>query len=135
MSIQRYLLKKLNYKMPPASIRKAKRVTVLTKRTQCLRKYYRERSHKPCKCLNLLSTICVIFHLADYYFTNIIFFLVYDKLKNNNSYLAKALTHEKQNNQSLFSQNLALIAELQNLNLACNKQNVSIIYINKQIAR
>lgn len=57
---------------------------------------------------------------------------MFDKLKSNNNYLAKTLAHEKQNNQSLFSQNLALIAEVQNLKLACNKRNVSIIYINKQ---
>ncbi|XP_012221363.1 uncharacterized protein [Linepithema humile] len=81
--------------MPPVSIRKAKKVTVLTKRTQHLRKYFKERSHKP----------------------------LFDKLKSNNNYLAKALANEKQNNQSLFSQNLALIAEVQNLKLACNKRN------------
>jgi len=54
---------------------------------------------------------------------------VYEKLKNNNSYLAKALTHEKENNQSLFTQNLALISEIQELRLGYNVQDVSIIYI------
>ncbi|XP_014474439.1 PREDICTED: uncharacterized protein LOC106744299 [Dinoponera quadriceps] len=82
--------------MPQISIhRKAKRATVLTKRTQFLKKYRNERSYRP----------------------------LYEKLKNNNSYLAKALSQEKQNCQSLFSQNLALIAEVQELRLACTARD------------
>ncbi|XP_032665153.1 uncharacterized protein LOC116841395 isoform X2 [Odontomachus brunneus] len=82
--------------MPQMPIhRKAKRAALLTKRTQYLKKYGKERSYRP----------------------------LYEKLKNNNSYLAKALSLEKQNCQSLFSQNLALIAEVQELRLACTTRD------------
>ncbi|EFN76476.1 hypothetical protein EAI_04902 [Harpegnathos saltator] len=82
--------------MPQIPIhRKARRATVLTKRTQYLKKYRKDRSYRP----------------------------LYEKLKNNNSYLAKALSEEKQNCQSLFSQNLALIAEVQDLRLACTSRD------------
>ncbi|XP_011874214.1 PREDICTED: uncharacterized protein LOC105565542 [Vollenhovia emeryi] len=85
--------------MPKMPIRKAKRVSVLThKRTQCLGKHYQERSYRP----------------------------LYEKLKNNNSYLAKALSKEKQNNQSLFSQNVELIGEVQQLHVICNTRNTVI---------
>ncbi|KMQ96687.1 dentin sialophospho [Lasius niger] len=70
------------------NIRKAKRVSVLTKRAQCLGKHYKERSCRP----------------------------AYEKLKNNNKFLAKALSQEKQNSRSLFTQNVQLIAENQQLN-------------------
>lgn len=63
------------------------------------------------------------------------FFSVYEKLKNNNSYLAKALSQEKQNSQSVFSQNIALIAEVQELRLACNTRNVSAINIDENYDR
>lgn len=43
---------------------------------------------------------------------------------NNNS-LAKALSREKHECQLLFSQNVALIAEVQNLGSACTKRDVS----------
>ncbi|KAL6434679.1 hypothetical protein ACFW04_006189 [Cataglyphis niger] len=76
-------------------IRKAKRVSVLTKRGQCLGKHYKERSYRP----------------------------LYEKLKSNNNFLAKALSKEKQNNQSLFTQNVQLIAEIQQLNVICNTRN------------
>ncbi|XP_029172745.1 probable serine/threonine-protein kinase clkA [Nylanderia fulva] len=79
-------------------IRKVKRVSVLTKRSQCLGKHYKERSYRP----------------------------LYEKLKSNNSFLAKALSKEKQNSQSLFTQNVQLIAENQQLNLVCNTQNTVI---------
>lgn len=113
-------------------IRKAKRVSVLTKRAQCLGKHYKERSYRPCK------RIGVLYQLLSYIFFFIIiimllnkkfFFPVYEKLKNNNNFLAKALSKEKQNNQSLFTQNVQLIAEIQQLNVICNTRNVSIIYI------
>ncbi|OAD62936.1 hypothetical protein WN48_07115 [Eufriesea mexicana] len=45
------------------------------------------------------------------------------KLQNNNNSLAKALSKEKQESQLLFSQNVALIAEVQDLGLACNKRD------------
>ncbi|XP_026827350.1 dentin sialophosphoprotein-like [Ooceraea biroi] len=79
----------------PQIIRKVKRAAVLTKRTQCLKKYYRERSYRP----------------------------LYEKLKSNNNYLAKALSQEKQNNQSLFTQNLDLLSEIQELRLGYNAQD------------
>ncbi|XP_071634965.1 uncharacterized protein [Temnothorax longispinosus] len=85
--------------MPKMPIRKPKRVGVLTKRTQCLRNHYKERiSYRP----------------------------LYEKLKNNNSYLAKALSKEKQNSQSLFTQNVELIGEVQQLHLVCNTRNTVI---------
>ncbi|XP_011639824.2 LOW QUALITY PROTEIN: uncharacterized protein DDB_G0288805-like [Pogonomyrmex barbatus] len=84
--------------MPKMPIRKAKRVGVLTKRTQCLRRHYKEQSYRP----------------------------LYEKIKNNNCYLAKALSEEKQNNQSLFTQNIQLIGEKQQLNLICDTQNTVI---------
>lgn len=79
-------------------IRKAKRVSVLTKKGQCLGKHYKERSYRP----------------------------LYEKLKSNNNFLAKALSKEKQNNQSLFTQNVQLIAEIQQLNVVCNTRNTVI---------
>lgn len=51
-------------------------------------------------------------------------FTVYEKLKNNNSHLAKALSEEKQTSQTLFSQNVTLIGELQELRLACTTRDV-----------
>lgn len=47
------------------------------------------------------------------------------QLQNNNNLLAKALSKEKHESQLLFSQNVALIAEVQDLGLACNKRDVS----------
>ncbi|XP_070172500.1 uncharacterized protein MAL13P1.304 [Polyergus mexicanus] len=79
-------------------IRKAKRVSVLTKKGQCLGKHYKERSYRP----------------------------LYEKLKSNNNFLAKALSKEKQNNQLLFTQNVQLIAEIQQLNVVCNTRNTVI---------
>ncbi|KAL0118764.1 hypothetical protein PUN28_009438 [Cardiocondyla obscurior] len=84
--------------MPKVPIRKVKRVSLLTKRMQCLGKHYRERSYRP----------------------------MYEKLKHNNSYLAKALSKEKQNNQSLFAHNVDLVSEIQQLNLVCNSRNTII---------
>ncbi|XP_071565441.1 uncharacterized protein [Temnothorax nylanderi] len=85
--------------MPKMPIRKPKRVGVLTKRTQCLRNHYKERiSYRP----------------------------LYEKLKHNNIYLAKALSKEKQNSQSLFTQNVELIGEIQQLHLVCNTRNTVI---------
>ena len=57
------------------------------------------------------------------------FFIVYEKLKANNIALAKALSKEKQESQRLFSQNLALNSEIQDLGVACNVRNVSIILL------
>ena len=78
--------------------RKVKRATVLIKRTQCLKNYSKSKSYKP---------LC-------------------EKLKINNNSLAKALSKEKQESQLLFSQNVALIAEVQDLGLACSKSDVVI---------
>lgn len=78
--------------------RKVKRATVLLKRTQCIRNYSKYKSYKP---------LC-------------------EKLKNNNSLLAKALSKEKEEAQLLFSQNVALVAEVQDLGLACNKRDTVI---------
>ncbi|XP_076683222.1 uncharacterized protein LOC143376601 isoform X3 [Andrena cerasifolii] len=78
--------------------RKVKRTTVLIKRTQCLKSYSKGRSYKP---------LC-------------------EKLKINNNSLAKALSKEKQESQLLFSQNVALVAEVQDLGLACSKSDAVI---------
>ena len=78
--------------------RKVKRATVLIKRTQCLKNYSKSKSYKP---------LC-------------------EKLKINNNSLAKALSKEKQESQLLFSQNVALIAEVQDLGLACSKSDAVI---------
>ncbi|XP_076171673.1 uncharacterized protein LOC143148831 isoform X2 [Ptiloglossa arizonensis] len=83
--------------------RKIKRATVLIKRSQCLRNFPRNKSYKP---------LC-------------------EKLKNNNNSLAKALSKEKQESQFLFSQNVALRAEVQDLGLACNKRDDAIVNILK----
>ncbi|XP_051162760.1 homeobox protein 5-like [Leptopilina boulardi] len=47
----------------------------------------------------------------------------YEKLKNNNHSLARALSQEKQESQSLFSQNVALIAEVHELEYACKRRD------------
>ncbi|KAG7199569.1 hypothetical protein KM043_014178 [Ampulex compressa] len=78
--------------------RKVKRATVLIKRAQCLRNYPRNKIYKP----------------------------LYEKLKSNNNSLARALSKEKQECQLLFSQNVALVAEVQDLGLACNKRDMVI---------
>ena len=78
--------------------RKVKRATVLIKRTQCLKNYSKSKSYKP---------LC-------------------EKLKINNHSLAKALSKEKQESQLLFSQNVALVAEVQDLGLACSKSDAVI---------
>ncbi|XP_058796002.1 uncharacterized protein LOC131666923 [Phymastichus coffea] len=56
----------------------------------------------------------------------------YQKLKINNHALAKALSQEKQETQLLFSRNVELIAEQQNLIYACNQRDnlIKIIYRN-----
>ncbi|EGI68821.1 hypothetical protein G5I_02474 [Acromyrmex echinatior] len=86
--------------MPKMPIRKVKRVGVLAnKRSQFLRTHYKElRSYRP----------------------------LYEKLKHNNNHLAKALSKEKQNNQELFTQNVELVGEIQQLNLICNTRNTVI---------
>ncbi|KYN03633.1 PREDICTED: uncharacterized protein LOC108773256 [Cyphomyrmex costatus] len=86
--------------MPKMSIRKFKRVGVLAnKRSQILKTRYKEvRSYRP---------LC-------------------EKLKHNNSHLAKALSKEKQNSQTLFTQNIELVEEIQQLNLICNTRNTVI---------
>nr|XP_012150493.1 PREDICTED: uncharacterized protein LOC100877238 isoform X1 [Megachile rotundata] len=83
--------------------RKVKRPAVLIKKTQYLRNYLRSRSYKP---------LC-------------------EKLKSNNCSLAKALSKEKHESQLLFSQNVALIAEVQDLGTACNKRDAVISNILK----
>lgn len=61
-----------------------------------------------------------------FYFTPLIsVYSKYQKLKFNNHALAKALSQEKQENQLLFSRNVELIAEQQNLIYACNQRDVS----------
>ncbi|XP_076659405.1 uncharacterized protein LOC143362824 isoform X2 [Halictus rubicundus] len=54
-----------------------------------------------------------------------------EKLKTNNNSLAKALSEEKQECQLLFSQNVALNGEVQDLVSACNKRDAVIINISK----
>ncbi|XP_043789551.1 probable serine/threonine-protein kinase DDB_G0282963 isoform X3 [Apis laboriosa] len=71
---------------------------VLSKRRHFLTNYRETRSYKPlCK-----------------------------QLKMNNNSLAKALSREKHECQLLFSQNVALIAEVQNLGSACTKRDAII---------
>lgn len=52
---------------------------------------------------------------------------MYQKLKVNNHSLARALTQEKQESQLLFSRNVQLLSEVQDLALACHSRDVSII--------
>lgn len=80
--------------------RKAKRSQkkVLVKRRHFLTNFHETKSYKPlCK-----------------------------QLQNNNNLLAKALSKERHESQLLFSQNVALIAEVQDLGLACNKRDAII---------
>ncbi|XP_006567511.1 shugoshin 2 [Apis mellifera] len=71
---------------------------VLSKRRHFLNNYHETKSYKPlCK-----------------------------QLKMNNNSLAKALSREKHECQLLFSQNVALIAEVQNLGSACTKRDAII---------
>nr|KAF7412986.1 hypothetical protein H0235_012837 [Vespula pensylvanica] len=81
--------------------RRFKRATVLIKRTQCLGRYLRTKG-----CMSS-----------------------YEKLRSNNSSLAKALSKQKQKGQLLFSQNVALLAEVQDLSSACNKRDNTILKI------
>ncbi|XP_053997197.1 uncharacterized protein LOC128886385 isoform X1 [Hylaeus anthracinus] len=81
--------------------RKIKRATVLIKRSQCVRTFPSYKSYKP---------LC-------------------EKLKSNNNSLAKALSKEKQECQILFSQNVALRAEVQDLGMKCNKRDDAIVNI------
>lgn len=62
-------------------------------------------------------------HLRFIYFFTIL--AVYEKVKGNNHALAKALSEEKQAYQSLFSENLALTSQVQELEVACSMRNVS----------
>ncbi|CAK9824055.1 hypothetical protein ANTRET_LOCUS2289 [Anthophora retusa] len=85
--------------------RKVKRAqkSVLVKRRHFLRSYPEIKSYKPlCK-----------------------------KLQSNNNSLAKALSTERQESQLLFSQNVALISEVQDLGLACNKRDAVILNVLK----
>ncbi|KAL2719071.1 putative WRKY transcription factor protein 1 isoform X1 [Vespula squamosa] len=81
--------------------RRFKRATVLIKRTQCLGRYLKTKG-----CMSS-----------------------YEKLRSNNSSLAKALSKQKQKGQLLFSQNVALLAEVQDLSSACNKRDNTIFKI------
>ncbi|XP_076621733.1 uncharacterized protein LOC143342117 isoform X1 [Colletes latitarsis] len=83
--------------------RKPKRARVVIKRSQCLRNFPTNKSYKP---------LC-------------------QKLRNNNNSLAKALSKEKQESQFLFSQNVALRAEVQDLGLECHKRDNAIVNILK----
>ncbi|XP_068975778.1 serine-rich adhesin for platelets-like [Bombus flavifrons] len=76
---------------------------VLVKRKHFLTNYHEAKSYKPlCK-----------------------------QLQSNNNSLARALSKEKHEGQLLFSQNVALIAEVQDLGLACNKRDAIISNILK----
>ncbi|XP_078052332.1 uncharacterized protein LOC144478379 [Augochlora pura] len=83
--------------------RKVKRVVNIKERSQYLRNYLKYKSYIPlCK-----------------------------KLKTNNNSLAKALSKEKQETKLLFSQNVALLEQIQDLGSACNKRNAVILNILK----
>ncbi|KAK2587576.1 hypothetical protein KPH14_003704 [Odynerus spinipes] len=84
-----------------AKHRRFKRATVLIKRTQCLGKYPRNRGCMPS----------------------------YEKLRSNNSCLARALSKQKQKGQLLFTQNVALLAEVQDLSSACNKRDNTLLKV------
>ncbi|XP_015175179.1 PREDICTED: probable serine/threonine-protein kinase roco9 [Polistes dominula] len=79
--------------------RRFKRAALLTKRSQCLGRYPRNRG-----CM-----------------------ASYEYLRSNNSCLAKALSKQKEKRQLLFSQNVALLAEVQDLSSACIKRENTII--------
>lgn len=81
--------------------RRFKRAALLTKRTQCLGRYPRNRG-----CM-----------------------ASYEHLRSNNSCLAKALSKQKEKKQLLFSQNVALLAEVQDLSSACIKRDNTIIKV------
>nr|XP_033321104.1 uncharacterized protein LOC117217541 [Megalopta genalis]XP_033321105.1 uncharacterized protein LOC117217541 [Megalopta genalis] len=83
--------------------RKVKRVVDIQKRPQYLRNYLKYKSYVP---------LC-------------------EKLKTNNNSLAKALSKEKQETKLLFSQNVALLGEIQDLGSACNKRDSLILNILK----
>ncbi|KZC13523.1 hypothetical protein WN55_05075 [Dufourea novaeangliae] len=87
----------------PKKHRKVKRATVIIKRSQCFRNYPKYLTYKP---------LC-------------------EKLKSNNNYLAKALSKKKQECNLLFTRNVNLIAEVQDLGSACNKCNSTIANISK----
>lgn len=59
---------------------------------------------------------------------NFFYILAYQKLKVNNHSLAKALSQEKQESQLLFSRNVQLLSEVQDLALACHSRDVSIFF-------
>ncbi|KAF3429535.1 hypothetical protein E2986_00703 [Frieseomelitta varia] len=93
--------------------KKAKRSQkrVLVKRRHFLTSFHETKSYKPCEfCEKYMFAICVICK----------------QLQNNNNLLAKALSKERHESQLLFSQNVALIAEVQDLGLACNKRDAII---------
>ncbi|KAJ8686811.1 hypothetical protein QAD02_022605 [Eretmocerus hayati] len=77
--------------------RRIKRATVLIKRTRCV-KNIKSKTYTP----------------------------LYQKLKHNNHSLAKALTQEKQESQSLFTRNIELLSEVQDLVQACNSRDLVI---------
>ncbi|XP_011500705.1 PREDICTED: uncharacterized protein LOC105364474 [Ceratosolen solmsi marchali] len=82
--------------------RRIKRATVLIKRTRCIRNT-KKKSYSP------------LFH----------------KLKVNNHSLARALSQEKQESQLLFSRNVELLAEVQDLVHACNNRDLVITNVLK----
>ncbi|XP_066591284.1 shugoshin 2-like isoform X2 [Prorops nasuta] len=55
--------------------------------------------------------------------------LLCEKLKNNNNHLAKALAKEKQEVHLLFTQNVALNSQVQDLGIACNKRDNIILNV------
>lgn len=81
--------------------RRFKRAALLTKRTQYLGRYPRNRG-----CM-----------------------ASYEHLRSNNSCLAKALSKQKEKKQLLFSQNVALLAEVQDLSSACIKRDNTIMKV------
>ncbi|KAI4502776.1 hypothetical protein M0802_001820 [Mischocyttarus mexicanus] len=81
--------------------RRFKRVAVLTKKSHYLGRYIRNKA-------------CIA---------------AYENLRSNNSSLAKALSKQKQKKQMLFSENVALLAEIQDLSSACIKRDNTIVKV------
>lgn len=95
---------------------------VLVKRNHFIRNYPEIKSYKPRKYFTLYAATFDWMWNWCHYLT----VPVCKKLQNNNNSLAKALSKQKQESQLLFSENVALIAEVQDLGVACNKRDVSI---------
>lgn len=100
-----------------------KRSRVLVKKRTLKPRIIKKRIRNPSKlCLVVRFFKSIIIFTYLYNFIVIFSFTVYEKLKNNNIALARALSKEKQESQYLYSQNIKLTGQVQDMQGSLKKR-------------